>query len=1156
MNHFDILNRSTPISHSYLLEASAGTGKTYFIENLVARLILKIDDALPIEKILVVTFTRAATRDLKQRIRATLQKVLFDLKSMNFQSADYVCAILEQGNEAVKKSIRRLEDALFSFDQAQIFTIHAFCARMLRECGFEGGVLFDAVEGQLTDSQILRIIRDFFRTSMHSKAYSPEQLRIVLKEFNDQMDLLEKALLRQITRGLKIADIQDFSTALQSFNQIMRDLVENAQLSRQKINEDFERQMGCYNKIGDKTKALLKVDDFAALFDKSHWDAADLNLLLKEGIYLLEALNPDNLRKNKTTPPKNQLHFPDLEKHLSHQLKPFIDKIANPYTILAQMAGDCRKMMRRYMQEEELIRFDELLISMEEALKQDLFLNKIREKYRAAIIDEFQDTDPIQWKIFDLLFLKKEPTECHLYLVGDPKQSIYAFRQADIYTYLSAAHSLGKQNHASLNCNYRSTPQLVNALNVLFTSAPHFMPIPRHGECLNYPEVKASERIQSKIFNDSLGALHFFLMRDREESGEYLSYEELEEKYLFPFVAQEIIHLNDQGIPFNSFAILVKDQWQSHRLAGCLKKRNLPFSNQKQSSLAESFALPALKELLRVMLHPKDESGLKSALGGPLCGWTHEDICTLSDPLTMETALKWVYDLRRIFLDKGFGEFFNIFLHHRFEKDAYSISEKMLNRKEGEQLYYECLQIAELLIEYQASTSAGIEGILLYLDEFKKLEFDGDEKIKKRTDASQNSIHILTLHMSKGLEYDIVFPIGLCKRSPTPDSLIPIYENQQFVITPVHDRESSAFQMHCEEADAEKMRQLYVGLTRAKQRLYVPAIFLSKQKKKIEPGTASPMELFIARINSIGSGDSLYAKLQQPQDDEFTSALECMRARANISYEWLNGTEFPPASHLDSSPCSLVASKPCTMQIPPIYIQSYTGLSRFLSVDKEEGWVQMDLPPSNFDEIKKDRHTLPASAKTGILLHAILEKIPLQEAFSVQTSSDLAQWIRPFLANGPYENWEDVFCDIIYDVLRMPLGDFLFSDLNEQTCLRELEFLYPSRDLDNLNLENGFLKGVIDLLFEHKGKYYLIDWKSNWLGPSNEYYQNENLTLAIREKKYDLQAKIYCNAIKKYLQVFENIDVESQFGGIFYIFLRGIDPLANPQNGVFFYPWI
>jgi len=1159
MNSFDILTPSTPIHKPYLLEASAGTGKTFSIENLIARLILEEDpflkDAISIDKILVVTFTRAATRDLKERVQENLRKVRYALKGrMENSPWGYVNAILNAGDAEIRKAIRRVEQALFAFDQAQIFTIHAFCARMLYDFGFEAGILIDREEEQLSNSHLIRIIRDFFRTGLHPEVYSPEQVKILLNHYKKNMDQLEEALLFQMKRGFAIAEIDPFFIDFEAFRKIMGRLVAEDSFSGSRLREDFERQKGSYKvpKIAKNQKDFhQKMEEFAALFDKKTWEASDFDSLIKEGVYPIEAFQVENLKKNKKKPLNEDLHYPNLPEILSKELKPLVEKAACPFTILARMAKDCRTMMRRYCSEEEKFRFDDFLIAMEESLKRPSFADKVRKKYRAAIIDEFQDTDPVQWKIFDALFLKESNPHFYLYLVGDPKQSIYAFRQADIYTYLSAAEAIGEKNQASLDCNFRSTPELVQALNHLFKSAPRFLTLPRVGGALDYPEVKASNRLKGLSIEDGKGSVHFWLADGKEQ----LSIEEIEDKMIFPFVAEEIFKLNHSfAQPMESIAILVKDRWQSERIASFLRQKGLPVAVQKQTLLHESSALPALKEMLRAFSKPRDESSLKTALGGPLFGWTHAEVRTLSNLVELEKVLTKIHRLRSLFFKEGFGSFYNAFLNTSWEAGGKTVLEKMLAQEGGEELYHECMQIVEILIEHHARTSASFDGLLLYLDDFKQMAFDENEEMKKQLDVTLKAIHILTLHMSKGLEYDIIFPLGLCKRFPLPDRLFPFPQGEEIVISPAINKNSPAYLQYCDESDAEKMRQLYVALTRAKKRVYIPAIFSSSSQVE-ERGTASLMELFAAKIERPeADSEELYRTIQGNAGQNFSQFLERISKEADISYEWLEEQNFKSGLCLNQKKALLIPPSPSTLPGRPLFIHSFTSLA---NSSKWRDQKEADHPPADFGIDERTLHTLPAGAETGTLLHLILEKIPLKEVFKVASPLEMSKWVSPYLKNSPFKDWEQVICEMIYNALNVSFNGFSFKQIDPKLCFREMEFLYQSsnQSITDIPNEEGFVRGVIDLLFEHEGKYYLVDWKSNWLGPSKEHYQERVASQYMQKSQYPLQAAIYKNALKKFLRIFDEEMFASRFGGTFYVFLRGLDPFYNSKSGVVYLPY-
>ena len=465
-----------------------------------------------------MTFTRAATRDLKLRIRANIEQALSYLQSwlqgdsQAEQAPDYLKSCMEQGEKAVRQACKCLQQALFGFDQAQIFTIHSFCARMLKQYALESDMGLHSFSGEepLPQSEVLAVIRDFFRTEVRMEHYSPAQLEILLKGDPEQ-----KKLLNIIQRGYEFHSLPNFNQIYGQFISIIRNLKKDLSLCSEKMIEDFRIQAKFYrNHKNSESKAetFAKVIRFAELFDCDDWSMHDLDRLIDDGIVWVKALDSKLLKGN--APSSAELNYPNLSKSLERSLYPLVEEAGHFPALLARMGRDCQNLLKRYQQEEERLSPDDVLRKMNDALIHQKFLSQVQANYQAAIIDEFQDTDPLQWQIFCRLFISKQHIwNGYLYLVGDPKQSIYSFRQSDIYTYLSAAQALGDDNCFSLDVNYRSQPRLVEALNILFNPdhLPRFIPLPKRSSCLPYRPVRASDTNQKDQFEDERGAIHFFL---------------------------------------------------------------------------------------------------------------------------------------------------------------------------------------------------------------------------------------------------------------------------------------------------------------------------------------------------------------------------------------------------------------------------------------------------------------------------------------------------------------------------------------------------------------------------------------------------------------------------------------------------------------------
>jgi exodeoxyribonuclease V beta subunit len=779
------------------------------------------------------------------------------------------------------------------------------------------------------------------------------------------------------------------------------------------------------------------------------------------------------------------------------------------------------------LDQEEILRFDDLLTRMQQASKEKKFLDGVQEKYSAAIVDEFQDTDPVQWDIFQSLFLNDS---MRLFLVGDPKQSIYAFRQADIYTYLAAVKAVGEDNQFTLNTNYRSSPLLVKALNTLFSQGTgEWMALPKWDRFLTYSPVDAGRSKAELDLQDGFGAVHFFMAEGSSE-------QKMECACFFPFIAQEIRKLNGLGCAFKQCAILVSDRYQMKRAQKFLEERGIPVSLQRAECLADSPAIPAFRELLLAVLAPRHSSALKIALGGILIGWTHQEILQLKENAIWEKTLLRFYHLNRILREKGIALFFQEFLNSVF-MDEVSVYTALVTREGGVGLYSDLCHIVEILAEEESRCRATPEQAIALLEEWMQ-QADSDEGVKRRSDGDADSVQILTFHASKGLEFDVVFTLGLAKRTKHPQGIVSVGDR---LWVPSANLDAADYEKICEEVDAEKMRQLYVALTRARERLYVAASFL--QGKSVSLGGASPIELFLARLAKPGNWKSLYEHIGTSCE---VRKLMDKLSDSSISYSWLDGRQMES---------SKVHVNECPVLIPPgaaIIPGNSEFMSSFSLLTKKK--AHRTIHTQRDESAHKTRHTLPSNSQVGILFHAILEKIPFDKVGSMASYSELKPWIAPFISYSQFQEWEEVICQMVYDAIRTPLDGFSLTQVSVDQCYREMEFLYPwdSEELiPELERIPGFMKGVIDLIFRFEGRYYLIDWKSNWLGPKPEDYDHAKLREAMEDNYYLVQAKIYKEAFRKYLQIIEPQSFENVFGGIFYIFLRGLD--GRSDRGV--YAW-
>ena len=1152
MKSFQVLDRFQNVQKNTLLEASAGTGKTFSIENIIVRLLIE-KEQLTLDQILVVTFTKAAARDLKVRIHSNILNSINCLKnSVEVSAVDYIAQIIEEGDASIQRALRYLERALSGFDLAQVFTIHGFCSQMLADNIFESQFNLDVSDTIESASSInLRgVIRDYFRAGSLEENYSESQLNCLLKEFSGDINALETKLLAEISRGMEIEEKPSFCKLLVRFNQTMTRLKKEYQFKKDKILADFfilaPHYKGIYTiKKEMKPEVFDKIQMFANLFEKDVWDANDLNSLIEDQLSILTILDPCN-RKEKA-PLHEGLDLTEIiRKHLFEYV--------NVNEIFAKMAFDCQKAVKRYKDRLESFGYDDFLIAMKHALDRPEFFAKVSAKYKAAIIDEFQDTDPLQREIFERLFLRDSSPDRVLYLVGDPKQSIYSFRQADVYTYLKAAEKIGAENHYSLDTNFRSHSPLIDSLNVLFSeeSSPGLFHLPKEpinndlssavhekaseveqSQVMLYPKVKSSPKIATKVFSDDKGAVHFFIAQDL--ASKQYSLEKMESEYFLPFIANEILELvQGQNFHFNQIAILIADRYQADRTAKVLQEWNIPVSLQKTGSLADAAALPALRELLIAILYPKDESAMKIALGGKILRLTLSEVRALEDLQILQENLQKFYTLREDLVQKGFATFFHALLRSCWKKDSYSVMERLLLEEDGPAFLNDLQQIADLLLEQECTYAFNPEALIQFLEEIQSFPEAHEDQIKKIHDPTKNAVHIMTMHVSKGLEFDIVFALGLIKRTKFFDMLIPVKKEGKRFLVPLTGKDSADFKSFSSDLDAEKIRQLYVAMTRAKYRLYNPILFVPLSNIMAQ-GTASPMDLLLARLGQPPIAFSgIYERMSFYDLNTFKNFIALHAPAVSFSLSLLNELSIPLSRY--ESKTQVCIKKPPDVVIPGSrrFVQSFTTLSA--SILKPYRKTSFELP-HDYSFAEKNVHTLPAGSDTGNLLHKCLEVLPFEACREMNLPIEFEKWIRPLTEKTPFEGWLDVICEIIFHAVKKPLIDgFSLCDVSSDHCSKEAEFLYESFFAGM----PGHLKGMIDLFFFYQDKYYLVDWKSNWLGPDCHYYVENHLKTAMEENDYFLQARLYQEALRKYLRLLDDRPFENIFGGVYYIFLRGL----------------
>lgn len=1035
MTSFNVLDRHLVLQGKYFLEASAGTGKTFAIEHLVVRLVLQ---GMPIEQILVVTFTRAATRELKTRIRRSLDNALKELNS-GYSTADYLQAIIERGEE--EKARQLIEAALICFDLAQIYTIHGFCHRMLSECAFEAGLNLTLSDPDAKEHRhaMREAVLDFLRSgSMNVHAV---QVGHLLKKHQRDINRVANKLLKVIEEGVALANVPTFHDHYDKFRS---ELLQMPRVTNAQFLEDFASLAPHYKRVTH----TLHTEQIGVLLEKGDCTPEEFAQLLS-GENILAKIAPNNLKVRAKLPEK--LHYPGLFDKLRTAWLSSLDEASDAQKIFARIGQDALTFWEENGESEELSPND-LLKEMERCVQNRAFCHAVRKSIRGVIIDEFQDTDPTQWTIFRKLFLEPDAPVEAFYLVGDPKQSIYGFRSADVYTYLSAAHLLGKEAHAVLDTNFRSTPELVAALNTLMATGESWMRLPLTQETLTVAPVKAG-RTESVQFADGFGSVHFFFCKGEQGREARWPTLRMEEEAIFPFIAHEILKF-----PRQTCAILVKDRYQGMRVHAYLQKLGIQAAHKNGRSLVDSPAITTLIQLLDAAIHPNDPSKIKAVLASSLFGWQSHELIGGFDKPELAKIQRHFLHLSDVLERKGFGLFFQ-----EFECDS------------------DMRKLAELLMEEERKNKATPRRLLLFLRELMNTDLEDDERLKPYPNDDSEQVAIMTTHTSKGLEFDIVFALGTSSRHERPEEFVKVKQEGQ-VRLKSYAEDDPLCQQAAREQDAEKLRQLYVAWTRAKLRLYIP--YPIEEEGSVKNG--SPLELF-------------FADRTIPEVPSITRS-----------------SDVPHVTPVTPSKPKMVAHP--ILQMVPGQIEILTSFTALAKTHKSE-----EPAPKVVDSM------LPLGAETGVILHTIFEQIfrkGLHHPFEEQRIRGL---IAAHIEMTILEGAADEIWSMVQEILTMPmLGTDRLIDVSK--VQPEIEFLYPS--------QNRLIKGFIDLAFAWKGKYYLLDWKSNAL----EDYSRESMHQAMVKHDYYLQASLYAEALQRYVKLFDTRPWEEIYGGAIYIFLRGRRP--------------
>lgn len=1143
-----------PLTGERLIEASAGTGKTFTIAALYLRLLLGLGGSsafprpLTVEELLVVTFTEAATEELRGRIRSNIHELRIACLRESTDNPLYARLLDEIDDK--KQAAQWLLLAERQMDEAAVFTIHGFCQRMLSLNAFESGMLFE--QQLIEDESLLRYqaCADFWRR--HCYPLPREIAEVVFETWKGP-----QALLADINRYLQgeapviKAPPPDDETLASRHQQIVQrinalkqqwcdavgeleGLMEASGIDRRKFNR------------GNQGKWIEKISAWA--------QSATQSYQLPEALEKFSQRFLEDRTKEGGVVPQ-------------HPLFVAIDELlAEPLTLrdlmITRALAEIRETVAKEKRRRGELGFDDMLSRLDSALRSesgDALAAAIRTRFPVAMIDEFQDTDPQQYRIFRRIWQHQPDTA--LLLIGDPKQAIYAFRGADIFTYMKARSEVSA--HYTLDTNWRSAPGMVNSVNRLFglmDDAFMFREIP-------FQPVKYAEKNQSlrfEFYGETQPAVTMWLMEGESCGiGDYQSYmaqvcaAQIRDWLKAGLRGKAMLISGHDARPVSAadISVLVRSRQEAALVRDALTQLAIPsvyLSNR--DSVFETLEAQEMLWLLQAVMAPEKENTLRSALAASMMGLNARDIDMLNGN---ENAWDRVVDefvgYRQIWQKRGVMPMLRALMSAR------QIAENLLATAGGERRLTDILHISELLQE-AASQLESEHALVRWLSQHI-LEPDSNASSQQmRLESDSHLVQIVTIHKSKGLEYPLVW--------------LPFITNfrvqdQAFY----HDRNSFEAVLDLSEADesvalaeaerlAEDLRLLYVALTRSVWHcsLGVAPLVRRRGDKK---GHTDVHQSALGRL--LQKGEPMDAAGLRSAIDAVCDENIVCRIPDAVSMEPLPGTV--------ASEASLNARRVQRTPGDNWRVTSYSGLQQRGHGIAQDLMPRLDIDATGVGEVVEEPeltpHQFPRGASPGTFLHSLFEDLDFTQPVE-------AAWVQEKLELGGYDaDWEPVITAWVTAILHAPLNEtgVSLSQLSAREKQVEMEFYLPiSQPLIAENLDalirqfdplsvgcppleftqvRGMLKGFIDLVFRHNGRYYLLDYKSNWLGENSAAYTPEAMAAAMQAHRYDLQYQLYTLALHRYLRHrIADYDYERHFGGVIYLFLRGVDS-KQPQQGIY-----
>jgi exodeoxyribonuclease V beta subunit len=1030
---------------------------------------------------------------------------------------------------------------------------------MLTDHAFESGMLFD--KELVTDQHRLLqdLTDDYWRLCLSGA--SPLFLPFLLNKLSPEklLLLLSRYGTRPIARICPAGPDRDQAEEEGRFQRALEKTAELWPVKARKVKEFLLNWDGLKRNIYAVKRVQQDIASLEALLARRSTDPEDYGSYGRYG----ESQLSKNVKKGHTLP--ENPFFRQLEElivsagNLAQHYKADLAEIKSGLFDYAVAELPVRK------EKENIHFFDDLLLELKRALEKrggERLSTAIRKRFPAALIDEFQDTDPVQFDIFSGIYKKDAGI---LFIIGDPKQAIYSFRGADIFSYLKATKNV--EQGYTLEKNWRADAGLVAALNSLFSLRKNPFLIP---EIVFRPAVSGSGKTRGKMTNAEKRAgqrllfpqgqsMHIWLIHRSKGDLKPISKERARERIIRAVsgAVAGLVSGEGEGIRPGDIAVLVRKNDHARQMQAGLRRVGVPSVIQSAESLFKSEEARQLHRFLSAVHEPRRAEPLRSALVTDLFGFSARQILDLE-----EDGPGWLQMLatfqryRELWLSAGI-----VSLARTLLGDPH-VRSSLFSRPGGERRLTNYLHLVEVLSRISVEEGLEMAGTIKWLSQAMDREEEVQEEYQIRLETDDEAVRIVTIHSSKGLQYPVTFCPFLWDVTDNGKEEVAFHNDNKDLVL---DLGSENLKSHREAASreelAENLRLLYVALTRARKRAYIVWGAINRAENSGLAYLLHPLDE--------GRQRKPWSSLKNLKDRDIRQALSALvdRSDGSIATSALPEDGLPPEPRELGRTEKLVRRRFSGKIVSGFRIASYSSLIRGIEVEQAADHDGNLLGGPQSGEEAGGIFSFPRGARAGRFFHAVFEELDFSEPKEVAPLVG-----EKIAAYGFGKEWVSVVSEAVNRVLSLPLdGDELvLSKIRREESLREMAFLFPARAFEASNLEKllvegdgttegltfittgGFVRGFVDLVFRYDDRYYLVDWKSNFLGNRLEDYHRSELSRVMADEYYNLQYHLYALALHRHLcRCLPDYEFKNNFGGVYYLFIRGIAPSRGSDFGLY-----